>query len=197
MVEDRDTGKSEEQKHGIHNGSPEAPLADSAEIADLKDQLLRALAEQRNILQRAQREVREAAKFGASTLARDLLTTVDNLRRAIDSVPPQKVDNEHIKSLLAGIIATEQALLEAFKKHSILPIDAYGKHFDPNIHEAIFEVAESDHPAGTVVEVIQPGFLHHDRLLRPAAVVVAKSTQSSGSCQKTGTPTGSPMSEKA
>ena len=74
MVEDRDTGKSEEQKHGIHNGSPEAPLADSAEIADLKDQLLRALAEQRNILLRAQREVREAAKFGASTLARDLLT---------------------------------------------------------------------------------------------------------------------------
>jgi molecular chaperone GrpE len=150
-----------------------------AEVADLQDRLLRALAEQENTRRRAQREREEAIRFAASPLARDLLATADNLRRAIESVPAEGAGDEAVAQLLAGVAATERALLEALEKHGIRRIDALGELFDPDRHEAVFQVSNSEQAAGTVAEVIQEGYLHHDRLLRPAMVGVAKGGQDS------------------
>ena len=149
------------------------------EMANLKDRLLRALAEQENTRRRAQREREEAIRFAASPLARDLLATADNLRRAIESVPAERAADEAVAQLLAGVAATERALLEALEKHGIRRIDALGEPFDPDRHEAVFQAADSEHPPGTVAEVVQEGYLHHDRLLRPAMVGVAHGGQDS------------------
>ena len=146
-----------------------------AEAAELKDRLLRALAEQENIRRRAQRELEEAVRYAASGLARDLLPTADNLRRAIESVSEELAADEPLRQMLAGVSATERALLDAFGRHGISRIDPLGEPFDPNRHQAMFEVEDAERPAGTVAEVLQPGYLHYDRLLRPAMVGVAKS----------------------
>ena len=163
------------------NGRPQAETDTAArvaeleaELADCKDRLLRALAEQENARRRALREREEAVRFAASGLARDLLTTADNLRRAIESVPEERTADETVRRLLTGIVATERALLEALAKHGIRRIDSLGEPFDPDRHEAVFEVTDTDHPAGAVAEVLQEGYLHHDRLLRPAMVGVAR-----------------------
>jgi molecular chaperone GrpE len=145
-----------------------------AELADCKDRLLRALAEQENARRRALRERDEAVRFAASGLARDLLVTADNLRRAIESVPEDRVADETVRRLLAGVVATERALLDALAKHGIHRIASLGERFDPDRHEAVFEVSAPERAAGTVAEVLQEGYLHHDRLLRPAMVGVAK-----------------------
>jgi molecular chaperone GrpE len=144
-----------------------------AEVADLKDRLLRALAEQENIRRRASREREDAVRFGASGLARDLLSTVDNLRRALESLPEEQAANETLQRFLAGVAATEHELLAALEKHGIRRIEPLGEPFDPYRHQAMFEVTDAEHPTGTVVQVVQPGYLHHDRLLRPAMVGVA------------------------
>jgi molecular chaperone GrpE len=107
-------------------------------------------------------------------LARDLLATADNLRRAIESVPEERIADETVRPLLAGVVATERALLDALAKHGIHRVASLGERFDPDRHEAVFEVTAPEQPAGTVAEVLQEGYLHHDRLLRPAMVGVAK-----------------------
>jgi molecular chaperone GrpE len=145
-----------------------------AEVAELKDRLLRALAEQENFRRRAHRDRAEAVKFAASGFARDLLPTADNLRRAIESVPESAVVDETLRRLVAGVAATERGLLEALEKHHIHRIEPLGEAFEPDRHQAVFEVPEAESPAGTVVAMIQPGYLQHGRLLRPAMVGVAK-----------------------
>ena len=109
-----------------------------AEAADCKDRLLRALAEQENSRRRSQREREEAIRFAAAGLGRDLLATADNLRRAIESVPDQTRADETTDRLLAGVVATERALLDALEKHGIRRVDALGQPFDPARHEAVF-----------------------------------------------------------
>jgi molecular chaperone GrpE len=168
--EDRDEATAAEAEADL--GARVAAL--EAEVADCKDRVLRALAEQENSRRRAERERQDAIRFAAAGLARDLLATADNLRRAIESVPNEKAADETVQRLLAGIVATERALLDAFEKHGIRRVDALGQRFDPDRHEAVFEVADAASPPGTVAEVLQPGYLHHDRLLRPAKVGVAK-----------------------
>lgn len=143
-----------------------------AELAECRDQLLRSLAEQENARRRAQRELEEAVRFAASGLARDLLPTLDSLRRAIETVPQEHATDEIVQRLLAGVIATERALLDALGKHGIRRVAALGEPFDPHRHEAIFEVTAAEHPPGTIAEVLQEGYVHHDRLLRPAKVGV-------------------------
>ena len=145
-------------------------------IADLKDRLLRALAEQENLRRRAAREREQAVKFAAAEVVKDLLPTIDNLHRAIDSARRGGAAAEDAReALLAGIVATEQGLLEALSKHGITPINpGRCEPFDPINHHAIFEVADSDCPPGTIAQVMQPGYAYHDRLLRPALVGVAK-----------------------
>ena len=155
--------------------SPEARVAAlEAELAEHKDRLLRALAEAENTRRRAQRERDDATKYAISGFAKELLSAADNLRRALDSLPEAEVGDERTRSLLAGVAATERELLSVFERHGIRRIDPMGERFDHNLHQAIFEVEHGDQPPGTIVEVLQPGYLLHDRLLRPAMVGVAK-----------------------
>ena len=145
-----------------------------AEAAEFKDRALRALAEAENTRRRAEREREDARKYAATNFARDLLSTADNLRRALASVPDAQTGDEVMRNLLAGVAATERDLLAAFEKNGIRRIDPKGERFDHNFHQAIFEAESTGQPAGTVVEVLQPGYLLNDRLLRPAMVGVAK-----------------------
>jgi molecular chaperone GrpE len=145
-----------------------------AELAEQKDRLLRALAETENVRRRAQREREDASKYAVASFAKDLLTAADNLRRALDSLPEAEAKDERTRSLLAGVAATERELLGAFERHGIKRIDPAGERFDHNLHQAIFEADRADQPSGTVVEVLQPGYVLHERLLRPAMVGVAK-----------------------
>src|SRR5580700_680164 len=155
--------------------SPEERLAAvEAELADSKDRLLRALAETENVRRRLQRERDDAQKYAVSNFAKDLLSSVDNLRRALDAVPESDVSDPKIKSLLEGVAATERELLAAFERNGLQRIDPKGERFDHNFHQAIFEIERPDVAAGTVIEVLQPGYTLHDRLVRPAMVGVAK-----------------------
>ena len=155
--------------------SAEARIAAlEAELAEQKDRLLRALAETENVRRRAQREREDASKYAVTGFAKELLSAADNLRRALDSLPEADVKDELMRSLLAGVAATERELLGVFERHGIRRIDPIGERFDHNLHQAIFEAERPDQPSGTIVEVLQPGYVLHDRLLRPAMVGVAK-----------------------
>lgn len=145
-----------------------------AELAEYKDRLLRALAETENVRRRAQREREDASKYAIAGFAKDLLSAADNLRRALESLPESEAKDERTRSLLAGVAATERELLGVFERYGIKRIDPRGEAFDHNFHQAIFEAERSDQPSGSVVEVLQPGYVLHDRLLRPAMVGVAK-----------------------
>lgn len=157
--------------------APEAPAGASPEeqIADLKDRLLRAMAEVENVRRRADRDRQETSKYATTALARDLLTVADNLRRALDAVPEDAHDgDETLTGLMTGVEMTERELLSAFDKHGIKPIDPLGEKFDHNFHQAMFELENTGQPPGTIVQVVQTGYVIQDRLLRPAMVGIAK-----------------------
>jgi molecular chaperone GrpE len=149
-------------------------VALETELAEAKDRLLRALAETENTRRRAQREREDLQKYAITGFAKDLLSPVDNLRRALDSMPEAEVQDAKVRGLLEGVAATERELLAALERHGVKRIDPKGEKFDHNFHQAIFEAENSGQPAGTIVEVLQPGYVLHDRLLRPAMVGVAK-----------------------
>lgn len=155
--------------------SPEERIAAlEKELAESQDRALRALAEAENTRRRAQRERIDAEKYAISRFAEGLLSVADNLRRALDSLPESEAKDDRTRSLLAGVAATERELLAVFERHGLKRIDPKGERFDHNFHQAVFEVESSGQPAGTVVEVLQPGYVLQDRLLRPAMVGVAK-----------------------
>ena len=151
-----------------------------AELAEQKDHLLRALAETENVRRRAQREREDALKYAVSGFAKELLSVADNLRRALDSLPESEVRDERTRGLLAGVAATERELLSVFERHGIQRIDPDGERFDHNLHQAIFEAERPGKPSGMIIEVLQPGYVLHDRLLRPAMVGVAKENPGPG-----------------
>lgn len=155
------------------SAAPASPAALHSELADAKNQLLRALAEQQNIRQQMQRQREEAVKFAASQLAGDLLDTLDNLRRAIESVPQADSAHASIGPLLKGVETTESNLLATLARHGMQRIHPLGAAFDPHIHHAIVQRHDETAADGTVVEVLQPGYTLHDRVLRPALVGVA------------------------
>jgi len=140
-----------------------------AENAGLRDERLRALAEVENMRRRTERERREASRYGATGLARDMLGIADNLRRALASGAEAGAED-----LLKGVELVERELAQAFQRHHIARIEAEGARFDHNRHQAMFEQETTDAEPGTVVQVVQDGYLLHDRLLRPAMVGVAK-----------------------
>jgi molecular chaperone GrpE len=155
--------------------SPEERIAAlETELAEAQDKLLRALAETENSRRRAQRERLDAEKYSIGRFAEGLLSVADNLRRALDSLPESEVKDDRTRSLLEGVEATERELLAAFERHGLKRIDPKGERFDHNFHQAVFEVENTGRPAGTIVELLQPGYVLHDRLLRPAMVGVAK-----------------------
>ncbi len=162
-----------------HDGAYAALAAEieslKAENADLKDRLLRAVAEADNVRKRSEKERGDTAKFAVSNFARHLVGVADNLRRAIDAVPEERrAENELIKSMMEGVEATEREMLRAFEAAGIKPIDALDQPFNPNFHEVMFEAEMPDKPAGTVFQVLETGYMIHDRLLRPARVGVTK-----------------------
>ena len=145
------------------------------EAAELKDRLLRALADVENTRRRAGRDLDEMRRYGASNFAKDLLNVCDNLGRALASAPDDlETRDESFQTLVAGVELVEKELLAAFEKHGIKKIDSVGEMFNHDFHQAMYEVEDTGRPAGTVVEVLQPGYVMHDRLLRPAMVAVAK-----------------------
>ena len=155
-------------------GEADRIAALEAEVSAAKDQHLRALAEQENIRRRAQREREDAVKYAAANFAKDLIATADNLRRALDAVKEAELADDVSRNLLTGVAAIERELLASFDRNGIKRIDPMGEKFDHNFHQALFEIENTGKPAGTVVQVLVPGYVIHDRLLRAAMVGVAK-----------------------
>lgn len=153
----------------------------AAENAELKDRLMRALAEVENVRRRADKDRQDAAKFGPSGLAKELLAVADNLGRALQAVPAEEREaSEAVKNLVLGLEMTEKQFMDAFERFHIKRIDPQGEKFSYERHQAMSEATGTGHPAGTVVQVLQPGYMMHDRLLRPAMVIVAKGEPDGG-----------------
>ena len=146
-----------------------------AEIAQLKDQTLRTLAEAENARRRLRKDADETAKYAIANFARELLAAPDNLRRALDAIPPEgRKADELLDRLASGVELVERDLAATFERAGIRRVDPLGQPFDHNLHQAIFEVPTAEKPPGTVMQVVAPGYVIHERLLRPAMVGVAK-----------------------
>lgn len=147
-----------------------------AETAELKDQNLRLVAEMENLRRRTQREVVDAKSFAIANFARDMLSVNDNLGRAIEAVSDEKRESgsDEFKSLLEGVELTEKSMVSTMERYGVKQLTPEGEKFDPNFHQAMFEVPNPDVPNNTVVQVVQAGFSIGDRVLRPAMVGVAK-----------------------
>ena len=146
------------------------------ENAELRDRVLRTLAEMENLRKRTDREVADARTYGISAFARDILGVADNMHRALEALDAELRENanDSVKGLLDGVELTERALLSALEKHGVKRFDPAGQKFDPNRHQAMFEMEDASVPAGTVVQVMQAGYSIGDRVLRPALVAVSK-----------------------
>ena len=169
-------GAGRDAESGEGAPAPAADKSPEAQIAELKDRLLRAVAETENIRRRAEREREETAKYAVTGFARDLLNVADNLRRALQSLPAEvRETDEAVAKLADGVELTERELLRVFDKHGIQVVEPKpGEKFDHNFHQAMFEAPNADQPPGTIVTVMQVGYALKDRLLRPAMVGVAK-----------------------
>jgi molecular chaperone GrpE len=146
-----------------------------AELAETKDRLLRALAEAENVRRRASRDVENAQKRAIAGFAREMISVADNLARALASVDAKAVEeSEALKSLLTGVDMTAREMMNAFERNAIKKVDPLGERFDPQIHEAMFEFEDASKPAGTVGQVMEPGYTLHGQTIRPAKVGVTK-----------------------
>jgi molecular chaperone GrpE len=155
---------------------PTPSTALEREHAEMKDRLLRTLAEMENLRRRTEREVTDARLYGVASFARDVLVVADNMRRALDAVPPEAHANAEagMKSLVDGVELTERELLKALEKNGVRQFTPQGEKFDPNVHQAMYEVPDVSVPAGSIVQVVQPGYMIGERVLRPALVGVSK-----------------------
>jgi molecular chaperone GrpE len=146
------------------------------EAAEARDRMLRTLAEMENLRKRTAKEVADARLYGITGFARDVLDIADNLQRALDAVPAEARANADagLKGLIEGVELTERSLHSALEKHGVKKLDPQGQKFDPNFHQAMYEVPDASVPSGTVVQVMQAGYTIGERVLRPALVGVAK-----------------------
>ncbi|MGP9820484.1 nucleotide exchange factor GrpE [Salinarimonas sp. NSM] len=162
--------------HAVEGGSEGGRIAElEAERDALKDKLLRALADVENIRRRAEREVADARIYAKTNFARDMLSTADNVRRALESLGDAREGLEGpAKTLVEGIELTERDLLHTLERHGVKKLDPVGERFDPNLHQAMFEIPDESKPSGTVVQVVQTGYVIGERCLRPAMVGVSK-----------------------
>ena len=147
-----------------------------AQVGDLKDQLLRTLAEMENLRRRTEREIADSRTYAVTAFARDILSVGDNLSRALSALPEEARTgaDDTIKALIDGVGMTERELTKTLEKHGVRKVDPVGEKFDPNFHQAMFEVPNTEVPSGTVVQVVQAGYKIGERVLRPAMVGVAK-----------------------
>ncbi|MEM9221653.1 MAG: nucleotide exchange factor GrpE [Pseudomonadota bacterium] len=156
------------------SGEAEATDALRAELEDTRTQMLRALAEAENVRRRAQRDVTDARQYAVTAFARDLLNVSDNFKRALTHIDEGVELSAELKSLVEGVRMTERELNTVFERHGVKVMDPTGERFDPNRHQAMFEVENPAVPSGTVIQVVQAGAVIGDRTLRPAMVGVSK-----------------------
>ena len=169
------------QREGAQSADEQARIAAlvealSKEAADYKDKLLRTLAEMENLRRRTEREIADSRVYGISAFARDIIAVADNMARALGALDKEireKADAA-TKALLDGVELTERELLKVLEKHGVKKFEPLGERFDPNLHQAMFELPDPSRPAGTVAQVVQPGYMIGERVLRPALVAVAK-----------------------
>jgi len=164
----------------------EDPLAAAQrEAVEYKDKLLRTLAEMENLRRRTEREVADARLYGIAAFARDVLAVADNMHRALEAIAPElrEQGDQRIKSLIEGVELTERELLKTLEKNGVRKFSPQGEKFDPNVHQAMYEVPATDAPPGHVAQVIQAGYMIGDRVLRPALVGVAKAPPKSAEPQ--------------
>ncbi|WP_337181177.1 nucleotide exchange factor GrpE [Shinella sp.] len=147
-----------------------------AENAELRDKYLRLAAEMDNLRRRTERDVKDAKSYSVAGFARDMLAVSDNLRRALDAIPPDALagDDAGLKALADGVEMTERSMLSALERHGVRKLDPIGEKFDPHFHQAMFEVPNPDVASNTVVQVVQDGYVIGERVLRPAMVGVSK-----------------------
>ncbi len=171
-----------EPKPYIMGDAPDAEVELlKAEVASLKDRVLRGLADTENLRKRAEREAKDARDYAITKFARDIVSVADNLARALQAVPAEEraaLESGH-KAVMEGVEATERELTAVLGRHGVTQIDPQGEKFDPHFHQAIAEVPGSGQAPGTVVSVVQTGYRIGERLLRPAMVTVARSDGSS------------------
>jgi molecular chaperone GrpE len=156
--------------------APKASTSLDRELAEMKDRLLRTLADMENMRKRTDREVADARVYGISTFARDILGVADNMHRAMQALDDElraKADDS-MKALLDGVELTERELINVLEKHGVKKLDPQGQKFDPNRHQAMYEVEDASVPSATVVQVMQAGYTIGERVLRPALVAVSK-----------------------
>ncbi|SFO37799.1 molecular chaperone GrpE [Cohaesibacter marisflavi] len=146
------------------------------EASEMKDQLLRTVAEMENLRRRTEKEIRDAKQFSVTSFARDMLAVADNLRRGLEAIPEEERANADgaLKALLEGTEMTEREMLKTLEKHGVKKLNPEGEKFDPNYHQAMFEVPNPDVPNNSVIQVVQSGYVIGTRVLRPAMVGVAK-----------------------
>ncbi|MBB3655992.1 molecular chaperone GrpE [Rhizobium sp. BK650] len=157
-------------------GEPDALELLKAENAELRDRYLRLAAEMDNLRRRTEREVKDAKSYSVAGFARDMLAVSDNLRRALDAISPEAkaAADAGLTTLIEGVEMTERSMLSALERHGVRKLEPVGQKFDPNFHQAMFEVPNTEVPNNTVVQVVQAGFSIGERVLRPAMVGVAK-----------------------
>ncbi len=161
---------------------PADPLAEAQrEAAEYKDKVLRTLAEMENLRKRTDREVADARLYGNAGFARDVLAVADNMHRALEATGPELRAQADVKALLEGVELTERELLKVLEKHGVKKFSPDGEKFDPNVHQAMYELETPELPAGHVAQVIQAGYMLGDRVLRPAMVAVSKAASKSRS----------------
>jgi len=179
--QDADQAASESSTNSLADQRPadakEDPMVALArEAADYRDKLLRSLAEMENLRKRTERQVADARDYGIASFARDILAVADNMQRALGALDAQLRENADpgTKALLDGVELTERELLKVLEKHGVKKFEPLDEKFDPNLHQAMLEISDASRPAGTVAQVIQPGYMIGERVLRPALVAVAK-----------------------
>jgi molecular chaperone GrpE len=172
---------------------PDEPEAGSVEAlakeaAEARDKMLRTLAEMENLRKRTSREVADAKVYGITGFARDVLDIADNLQRALDAVPAETraAADPGLKALIEGVELTERSLLNALEKNGVKKFDPTGEKFDPNFQQAMYEVPDPTVPSGTVVQVVQSGYMIGERILRPALVGVSRGGAKSAPAEANG-----------
>ena len=184
-VTPKDSFSKDQEIPGEDSSEPQIKAVPSSEptpeeqISSLKDQLMRQAAETENLRKRTEREREETARYAVTKIARDMLEISDNLERALEACNASYNANEDSlteagKTLLEGVTLTHKTLLSTFERHHVQKVDPKGEKFDHNKHQAMFEVETDEHEPGMVLDVMQPGYVLHDRLLRPAMVGVSK-----------------------
>ena len=181
-----DENEKFDSSEDIQDHKDEIVLELEQKVVDLKDQLMRSLADGENLRKRTQKDVEHAKKYSHISFIKELVSSVDNLQRALQSIPEDTSSlPEPIKNLIVGLEIVEKEVISTLEKHNVKQINPLGEKFDYNFHQAMFEVATNESDPGTVVEVSQKGYLLYDRLVRPAMVGIAKKIDAEDTEKKT------------